>query len=227
MHDLRQATLSIYVFQHLMPPALRKRRLSKFPKSGDAISVLWKSEGEEVWWAAQVLNIETRSDGEVLAEGCILYERSGTFQEQIAKVHFMYTSRNGYLLRDVTNKSSASTSAGCSKKSTSVCKRTKDSRQATCSWIYTRDLEIQKKKKLSSSTPSNDEISDRFEPKNTQRTILEEMKVTTGTDPFTPEQSNGVPSCSDLEQHYQLSLSEGSKLCDPSSTVTLQNAPLH
>ena len=41
-------------------------------------------------------------------------------------------------------------------------------------------------KNLPSSTPSNDEISDRFEPKNTQRTVLEEMKVTTGTDHFPP-----------------------------------------
>lgn len=53
------------------------------------------------------------------------------------------------------------------------------------------------------------------------------MKVTTGTDHFPPEQSNGVPSSSDLEQHYQLSIPEGSQLRDPSSTVTLRNAPLH
>lgn len=207
-----------------MPPALRKRSLSKFPKSGDAISVLWKTEGEDVWWAAQVLNIEPRSDGEVLAEACILYERTGAFQEQISKVHFIYTSRNGYLLRDVTNISSASTSAGCSKKLTSDCKRIVNRRQATCSWIYTRDLELQKKKKeLSSSTPSNDTISDRIETKNTQRTVPEDLKVITGTDHF-PHQINGLPTRSYPEQHYQLSMPDVSQLRDPSSSTTLGNA---
>lgn len=139
-----------------MTPSLRKRNRQHFPKCGDAISVLWKNGSEEVWWSAHVITIQPKDGEDILATGCILYERSGEFNEEMAEVEFIFTSRNGVLLRDVTTSDPGTSGMTNLGKGISSSKKVNSMRN-TCSWIYTRDLKDHVPKKCLKTTIIEDE----------------------------------------------------------------------
>lgn len=131
-----------------MPPSLRKRVVNNYPKPGDRISVLWSTGMTKQWWSAHVLNITTFDGDDPLATGCILYEKYGTFDEQISEVAFFYSKRNGLLLRETgpTSETASSTKQSTNHQSTTGTARTeseqgrKKMKISACSWLYTRDL---------------------------------------------------------------------------------------